>query len=46
LGAILASYGGQMIGLFTSGQMLEWASAVLGAFVFSVIRPLILEKII
>jgi uncharacterized membrane protein YeaQ/YmgE (transglycosylase-associated protein family) len=32
LGAILASYGGQMIGLFTSGQMFEWASAVLGAF--------------
>jgi uncharacterized membrane protein YeaQ/YmgE (transglycosylase-associated protein family) len=46
LGAILASYGGQMIGLFTSGQMLEWASAVLGAFVFSVIRPFVLEKII
>ncbi len=33
LGAILASYGGQMIGLFTSGQMLEWGSAVLGAFI-------------
>ena len=33
LGAILASYGGQIIGLFTSGQMSEWASAVLGAFV-------------
>ena len=46
LGAILASFGGQMIGLFTSGQMLEWASAVLGAFVFSAIRPFVLEKII
>ena len=33
MGAILASYGGQIIGLFTSGQMSEWASAVLGAFV-------------
>ena len=33
LGAILASYGGQIMGLFTSGQMSEWASAVLGAFV-------------
>jgi uncharacterized membrane protein YeaQ/YmgE (transglycosylase-associated protein family) len=33
LGATLASYGGQMIGLFTSGQMLEWGSAVLGAFI-------------
>ena len=35
LGAILASYGGQIIGLFTSGQMLEWGSAVLGAFIVS-----------
>ena len=35
LGAILASFGGQMIGLFTSGQMLEWASAVLGAFLIN-----------
>jgi len=25
---------------------LEWASAVLGAFVFSAIRPFVLEKII
>lgn len=24
LGALATSYGGQMIGLFTSGQMLEW----------------------
>jgi len=46
LGAMLASFGGQIIGLFTSGQMLEWASAVLGAFVFSAIRPFVLEKII
>ena len=44
LGTILASFGGQMIGLFTSGQMLEWASAVLGAFVFSAVRPFMLEK--
>ena len=35
LGAMLASFGGQIIGLFTSGQMLEWASAVLGAFLIS-----------
>jgi uncharacterized membrane protein YeaQ/YmgE (transglycosylase-associated protein family) len=35
LGAILASFGGQIIGLFTSGQMLEWASAVLGALITS-----------
>jgi uncharacterized membrane protein YeaQ/YmgE (transglycosylase-associated protein family) len=35
LGAILASYGGQIIGLFTSGQMLEWGTAVLGAFIVS-----------
>jgi uncharacterized membrane protein YeaQ/YmgE (transglycosylase-associated protein family) len=33
LGASLASFGGQLTGLFTSGQMLEWGSAVLGAFV-------------
>ena len=33
LGAALASFGGQLTGLFTSGQMLEWGSAVLGAFV-------------
>ena len=44
LGAMLASFGGQIIGLFTSGQMLEWASAVLGAFVFSAVRPFMLEK--
>ena len=44
LGAILASFGGQMIGLFTSGRMLEWASAVLGAFVLSSIGPFIFEK--
>jgi uncharacterized membrane protein YeaQ/YmgE (transglycosylase-associated protein family) len=35
LGAMLASFGGQIIGLFTSGQMLEWASTVLGAFLIS-----------
>ena len=35
LGATFASFGGQIIGLFTSGQMLEWASAVLGAFLIS-----------
>ena len=35
LGAMLASFGGQIIGLFTSGQMLEWASAVLGAFLIN-----------
>ena len=44
LGAILASFGGQIIGLFISGQMLEWSSAVLGAFVFSAVRPFMLEK--
>jgi len=33
LGAALASFGGQLTGLFTSGQMLEWGSAGLGAFV-------------
>ena len=35
LGAILASYGGQIMGLFTSGQMLEWGTTVLGAFIVS-----------
>ena len=44
LGAMLASFGGQIISLFTSGQMLEWASAVLGAFVFSFIGTFIFEK--
>ncbi len=33
LGAGLASFGGQLTGLFTSGQMSEWGSAILGAFV-------------
>lgn len=34
-GALIASYGGQIAGLFTAGQMLEWGSAILGAFVLS-----------
>ncbi len=32
LGAAFASYGGQAVGLFTAGQMLEWGSAVVGGF--------------
>ncbi len=32
LGAIAASVGGQAIGLFTAGQMLEWGSAIGGGF--------------
>jgi len=35
LGAAAASYGGQILGLFSSGQMLEWGSAILGAVIFS-----------
>jgi uncharacterized membrane protein YeaQ/YmgE (transglycosylase-associated protein family) len=31
LGATAASFGGQAIGLFTAGQMLEWGSAIAGA---------------
>lgn len=41
LGAATASYSGQMIGLFTSGQMLEWGSAILGAFILSQIYLLL-----
>jgi uncharacterized membrane protein YeaQ/YmgE (transglycosylase-associated protein family) len=43
MGAILASYGGQIMGLFTSGQMSEWASAVLGAFLISQVFFLLKE---
>ena len=32
LGAAFACYGGQAVGLFTAGQMLEWGSAILGGF--------------
>ncbi len=32
LGATAASVGGQAIGLFTAGQMLEWGSAIVGGF--------------
>jgi uncharacterized membrane protein YeaQ/YmgE (transglycosylase-associated protein family) len=32
LGAAFASYGGQAVGLFTAGQMLEWGSAIVGGF--------------
>ena len=35
LGAASASYGGQILGIFTAGQMLEWVSAILGAFLLS-----------
>jgi uncharacterized membrane protein YeaQ/YmgE (transglycosylase-associated protein family) len=41
LGALAASYSGQMIGLFTAGQMLEWGSAILGAFILSQIYLLL-----
>ena len=41
LGAATASYSGQMIGLLTSGQMLEWGSAILGAFILSQIYLLL-----
>jgi len=37
IGAIAASFGGQMTGLFTSGQMMEWGSAVLGAFLLNLL---------
>jgi uncharacterized membrane protein YeaQ/YmgE (transglycosylase-associated protein family) len=37
LGATAASVGGQAIGLFTAGQMLEWASAIVGGFCLSTI---------
>ena len=37
IGAIAASFGGQMSGLFTSGQMMEWGSAVLGAFLLNLL---------
>ena len=37
LGATLASFVGQLTGLFTPGQMLEWGAAVLGAFILSAI---------
>ena len=43
LGAILASYGGKIMGLCTSGQMSEWASAVLGAFLISQVFFLLKE---
>jgi uncharacterized membrane protein YeaQ/YmgE (transglycosylase-associated protein family) len=33
LGAVTASYMGQILGFFTSGKMLEWGSAVIGSFV-------------
>lgn len=32
LGAAFASCGGQAVGLFTAGQMLEWGSAIVGGF--------------
>ena len=32
LGATAASVGGQAIGLFTAGQMIEWGSAIVGGF--------------
>ena len=32
LGAAFASYGGQAVGLFAAGQMLEWGSAIVGGF--------------
>ena len=41
LGAATASYSGQMTGLFTSGQMLEWGGAILGAFSLSQIYLLL-----
>ena len=41
LGALATCYGGQMIGLFTSGQMLEWGSVILGAFSLSQIYLLL-----
>jgi H+/Cl- antiporter ClcA len=34
-GAVLTSYFGQFMGLFSSGQMLEWASVIFGAFFLS-----------
>jgi uncharacterized membrane protein YeaQ/YmgE (transglycosylase-associated protein family) len=37
IGAIAASFGGQMTGLFTSGQMMEWGSAVLGGFLLNLL---------
>ena len=37
IGAIAASFGGQMTSLLTSGQMMEWGSAVLGAFLLNLL---------
>ncbi len=37
LGAIAASVGGQTAGLFTAGQMLEWASAIVGGFLLPLV---------
>ncbi len=44
LGATAASFGGQAIGLFTAGQMLEWASAIVGGFCLSTIYLFISTK--
>jgi uncharacterized membrane protein YeaQ/YmgE (transglycosylase-associated protein family) len=44
LGAIVASFGGQAMGLFTAGQMLEWGSAMAGGFCLSTIYLLISTK--
>lgn len=35
LGAAFAGFGGQAVGLFTAGQMLEWGSAIVGGFLIS-----------
>ena len=37
LGTAFASYGGQVAGLFTAGQMLEWGSAIAGGFLLPVV---------
>lgn len=44
LGTGMTSYGGQAIGLFTAGQMLEWGSAIAGGFCLSTIYLLISTK--
>ena len=44
LGATAASFGGQAIGLFTAGQMLEWGSAIVGGFCLSTIYLFISTK--
>ncbi len=44
LGTTATSFGGQAIGLFAAGQMLEWGSAIVGGFCLSTIYLFISTK--